>query len=345
MPTFLILSFNASGGIAKYQAEQIQDLIKNQVRVFLLDAEPALSLAKLNSSLRKYLNVVVCPVWDKPKLVFQEISKIVFENDNITIAISNPSLLIKYFFFFKNIRKRANVNLQLTLHSRMIFNKPIPSFFGEALISLLSYLVMDRIIFVSNYTRKYWQSRHILISKCTSSVIPNSVAPILGLPAKKVKGTLRVGFVGRLSKDKDPMLFCKIAKYSKQQDENLEFHIFGDGPLEARLREKFSSCVVFHGWQEEISLYDKFDVLLITSPVENCPYTLLESKSRGIPVIAKKVGGIPEIVQDGVDGILLISFEMNHFINSIKSIEKRYEFFSYQCLQGMNYYQFNTAIK
>ena len=327
-PNYLFLSSGSKGGISKYQADQIKLLLSKKLTVFLLDEDPLPIISKLDLPLQKQLNVICCPVWTCPKLVLHEINKIICRNKKVIICISNPSLLIKYSIFLFTLKKKLNVKLQLTLHSKILFDRPLPSFLGEFVVSVFSYILVDRIIFVSKYTHDYWCLRYFFIRKCFSLVILNSLEPIYGIKARNPNEILKIGFVGRLSKDKDPELFCRIAKYSSQLKLNIDFHIFGAGPLEVKLKSNFEDYVVFHGWQNEDAIYKDIDVLLITSPIENSPYVLLEAKNRGIPVVARMVGGIAEISQDGKDSLLVKTTRVDDFIDAILRIRSDYNDFS-----------------
>jgi len=52
-------------------------------------------------------------------------------------------------------------------------------------------------------------------------------------------------------------------------------------------------------------LYSNSSIFILPSMIENCPFSLLEAMSSGVAVIASNVGGIPEIIDDGIDGILI----------------------------------------
>ncbi len=95
-----------------------------------------------------------------------------------------------------------------------------------------------------------------------------------------------------------------------------EFHfnvlILGDGPERKRLEELALSLnvtnVLFKGRvpREEVPLYlAASDVLLLFSETEGLPNCIEEAMASGLPVIATKVGGIPDIIKDGENGYLV----------------------------------------
>ncbi len=85
--------------------------------------------------------------------------------------------------------------------------------------------------------------------------------------------------------------------------------IAGDGPLrtelEAYAREKeVSHQIRFLGWREDVAdILNALDIFVLPSLSEGLPICLLEAMSMGLPCIASKVGGIEEILEDGVTGI------------------------------------------
>ena len=63
---------------------------------------------------------------------------------------------------------------------------------------------------------------------------------------------------------------------------------------------------MFTGFVEDIDpVYCALDLLVISSKTEGIPLVVLEAMKHGIPVVSTCVGGIPEIVENGVDGILV----------------------------------------
>ncbi len=89
------------------------------------------------------------------------------------------------------------------------------------------------------------------------------------------------------------------------------FLIAGRGSEEAALRSQARALglepfLVFAGYQEDVdSLYDMMDVSVLTSLSEGLSITMLESMNRGLPVVATRVGGNPELIVDGVTGFLV----------------------------------------
>ena len=121
-----------------------------------------------------------------------------------------------------------------------------------------------------------------------------------------------VGYVGRLVPIKRLDIFLRAAKQMANLDPTLEFVIAGDGPEEPRLRTLarelgLSDRVRFLGHREDV--YDVFrslDVFALCSDHEGLPRSLLEALYLGVPVVARSVGGIPEVFGNG-DTITLIS--------------------------------------
>lgn len=91
--------------------------------------------------------------------------------------------------------------------------------------------------------------------------------------------------------------------------ETVRLDIYGDGParpsLEARARA-LAVDVVFHGFVDDFrARRDEYDVFILPTKGDNLPVAILEAMASAAPVLATRVGGIPEEVIDGVTGILV----------------------------------------
>ncbi len=139
---------------------------------------------------------------------------------------------------------------------------------------------------------------------------------------KRKKGGLReelgfpsniplVGTVGRIRDHKDYPLFLETARWILERNPKVRFVIVGEGPLEGYIRKltrdfQLDKKVIFLGKREDVEkIVPDFDVFLLTSKIEGSPAVIKEAMLCGIPVVASKVGGIPEIIENGKEGVLI----------------------------------------
>jgi glycosyltransferase involved in cell wall biosynthesis len=123
---------------------------------------------------------------------------------------------------------------------------------------------------------------------------------------------LRLLYMGRLVREKGLYELLQGLALARGQGVPAELVIAGAGPQEARLRQSAAALglerVSFPGpvrGAAKMSLLERADVFILPSYAEGLPYALLESMAAGVPVIATRVGGIPELVADGINGVLV----------------------------------------
>jgi len=120
-----------------------------------------------------------------------------------------------------------------------------------------------------------------------------------------------VGFVGRLEQVKRLDLFIETARRLGGQLPGVTFVIAGSGRKERSLRQLVASCelqsriILLGHCSESAELLRALDLLLITSDHEGLPMVVLEAMAAGTPVVARAVGGIPEIVTHEETGWLV----------------------------------------
>lgn len=135
----------------------------------------------------------------------------------------------------------------------------------------------------------------------------SKVKPELGIPEEKVV----VGSVARLVKIKGLSYFVQAAKLILEQKRDVIFLVAGDGPLFHDLvseSEKIgiSSSMKFLGFRADIyDIISTFDIFALPSLHEGIPMALLEAMVLKKPIVATNVGGIPEIVEDRNNGLLV----------------------------------------
>ncbi len=148
--------------------------------------------------------------------------------------------------------------------------------------------------------------------------------------------SLRVGIIGRLSNEKGHGYFLEAAAEVLKTNPMVSFVIIGDGPERENIEKfiaklKIKKNIILLGYIENIEkIYEDLDLVVISSLREGLPIVLLEAMQYGKPVIATKVGGIPEVIRDRKDGILVeprsSSAITNALIELIKDENLRIEF-------------------
>jgi glycosyltransferase involved in cell wall biosynthesis len=140
-----------------------------------------------------------------------------------------------------------------------------------------------------------------------------------GLP----KNSLVVGGVGRLHYQKNFPFFLEVAKQVMAQIPQAAFVIAGDGPERAALEELsrklgIAPRVRFLGYVKELrELYQALDLLLFPSRFEGTPLTVLSALAMELPVVASRVDGIAELLEDGRDACLLPLDRQDLFVREV----------------------------
>jgi len=120
-----------------------------------------------------------------------------------------------------------------------------------------------------------------------------------------------VGMVGRLSKQKAPDIFVKAAKLIKDAIPNAYFMMVGDGELRDKIevlihRFDLDSSFLITGWVDNPTAYMKImDVGCLLSRWEGFGLVLPEYMACKVPIVATNVDAIPNIIEDGKNGILV----------------------------------------
>jgi glycosyltransferase involved in cell wall biosynthesis len=120
-----------------------------------------------------------------------------------------------------------------------------------------------------------------------------------------------VGTVGNMTPKKDHETLLRAISLVRADVPDVRLVIIGTGPLDDALRRQVAglglgTAVVLAGSRADVpDLLPAFDVFALSSRFEGLPIALLEAMSTGLPCVATTVGGIPEVVTDDVDGVLV----------------------------------------
>jgi glycosyltransferase involved in cell wall biosynthesis len=209
----------------------------------------------------------------------------------------------------------------LTVHSSIFYQgRPLWEKSLFALCERLLAVFTGRIITVSNALRREVIDREKIspekVVTVYNGIVPEdfSLKPdreylqkTAGIPADR----RLVGTVARLALQKGVDSFIRAAARLSSHPDGPLFLIVGDGPLRAKLEREVRNCnlggrVFFTGQRYDVNrIMPCLDVFVLASVTEGLPLTVLEAMAAGRPVVATRVGGIPEAVSDGIDGILV----------------------------------------
>ena len=120
-----------------------------------------------------------------------------------------------------------------------------------------------------------------------------------------------IGFVGWLLPIKGPEYLLKAMDYIWPEQPNVTLVMVGKGDLDVdlraeALRKNVNGKVKFLGWRQDINeLMPTFDMLVLPSLNEGMGRVLVEAMAAGKPVVGSRVGGIPDLIQDGHTGYLV----------------------------------------
>lgn len=132
----------------------------------------------------------------------------------------------------------------------------------------------------------------------------------LGIAHLSPSETPVIGIVGRLVPIKAHEVFLDAARAILSEIPGARFVIAGEGERRTELEQlakhpPLAGRVHFLGWRHDTaSIYADLDLVLLTSDNEGMPVTIIESLASAVPVVATAVGGVPDLVRDGINGIL-----------------------------------------
>lgn len=163
--------------------------------------------------------------------------------------------------------------------------------------------LLDGIVYVSDFSREIHERYMPALSKVPNIRLYNTAPSIADKPLEADDYYL---FFGRLSDEKGIGTLISAAHRLPEA----RFRVAGTGPLEGQMRERVSrhkvSNVEFLGFRTGEDLRDLVSrarmVIVPSECYENNPMTIVEAYSAGVPVIGSAIGGIPEIIREGVTG-------------------------------------------
>jgi glycosyltransferase involved in cell wall biosynthesis len=139
------------------------------------------------------------------------------------------------------------------------------------------------------------------------------------------KDDVVIGFVGRLVINKGLNYLIEAVALLKKND-NVKLLIVGDGSLMEELKQMakdkgLEESVIFTGLRRDITdILSSIDIFVLSSIKEGFPNSLLEAMAMGKPVVATAVGGIPEVIDHEINGLLVQPVDIEGLAAAIKTV-------------------------
>ena len=163
-------------------------------------------------------------------------------------------------------------------------------------------------------------------------MIPNAIEldPKIQAPTAPYKGPIRLVFVGRLAAPKGVAECIDAVEILTNEGLNVHLKVAGSGPQEAELRRRLADKnldgkVIFVGpifGEEKNTLWRESDIFVFpTYHHEGLPYALLESMAAGCVPITTRVGGQPDVMQDGVHGLFIPPKDPRALAEAVKRLD------------------------
>lgn len=175
------------------------------------------------------------------------------------------------------------------------------------------YKYIDKIVCCSKFMKRIMDSNPLFAKKTV--VVHNFVDDLKYEYKEKENYVL---YFGRFSEEKGIRTLLEVCKELPE----VKFVFAGSGAFEDEIRKVPNiECVGFKSGKELHDLISKAKFSVYPSEwYENCPFSVMESIMFATPVIASKIGGLPELVQDGVNGILFEYKNKNDLKNKISEL-------------------------
>jgi glycosyltransferase involved in cell wall biosynthesis len=135
-----------------------------------------------------------------------------------------------------------------------------------------------------------------------------------------------IGAVGRLSAEKGFDVLIRAVGQLLQGGRDVELLIVGEGAEQSRLRALIAELglterVRLLGYRADLhELYEALDVFALSSHREGLPNVLLEAMALGVPVVATRIAGIPRLIRDGENGLLVNPGDTNELTRALAQL-------------------------
>ena len=190
----------------------------------------------------------------------------------------------------------------------------------------LLWRASNRVVCNAEALRDFVMRRHSVAAD-RAEVVPNGVDTDHFTPDPDLRSDEpTILYLGRMVKIKDPMTALKAFKILSDRVPEAKMLMIGNGYLQPQLKayaeqNNIDDRVIIRNGTTDVRPYlRKAWVLTLSSVSEGLPNVILEAMSCGVPVVATSVGGNPEVVTQGVTGLLVPPSDPQKMANAVEKI-------------------------
>ncbi len=230
--------------------------------------------------------------------------------------------------------RRLHPNLKIVV---TMFNDRVEYF--EQSIGVQQYLdafITDNAGVAKHYTQKLEPGKTVSVLpngiNCYEEYNPNLFDRTVERHALGLKEEdMAVFFVGRLSVEKNPDVFAKVAKQMLVSDRtaNIKFFIIGDGPMRPEIEKAVKDVkggITYLGYQPEVAKYlSAADVFVLPSSIEGFPLSILEAMAMNVAVIASNVGAVADVIDSGAEGFVVSPGSVTEIVDALRKLRDQPE--------------------
>lgn len=202
-------------------------------------------------------------------------------------------------------RRSRPIRVIHTFHGHVLhsyFSAPVTAFF-RLIERMLGHHATDRVVVITEQQRRELAETYRVAPPERFRVIPLGL-DLSGFTPRAAAiaagDTIRVGFVGRLTAIKDPLLFLAAGAQAIAAEPRVRLVVIGDGEMRGAMEAAAPPGTEFLGNRDDIaSLMPTLDILVISSLNEGTPLSVIEAFAAAVPVATTAAGGCVDLLADG----------------------------------------------
>ena len=282
------------------------------------------------------LDVVSLAGISKKKFSWKRWKKLCEIVKDYDIIVTHHCAIAPQFYYILLHKKFKEKKYVMTMHS--CFERKYNYNYGSAIknkcaeyILKSALFISDKIIFVSKAGKKSYIKNFNITDSKTAVVYNGIEIPDCYIPENN-KSYYRLTYIGRVEKIKGIHLLVNAVKISLQHGYPVRLWIIGDCSYMADLKEQvkklnLNDYISFLGIKRDIGNYLlQTDVFIYPSICEEVfGISVVEAMSYGVPCISNCTGGIPEIIENGINGYISEKKTGNGIFHAISKVLDRYK--------------------